>query len=226
MESKILAAQEFAAKVGEMSGNQLVAQRLEAMATFRAYAGDGFLPDNFVQQVKFREVRVPGPLNFTSNLTVAATTAFADFTPGWTYQNPTDRFCIVWAAGYEVHNIVASAAGTMPADGPIRQLRSKGSLTFHPPYGKQIQRSYAEHDLGPIDINVDTITTLVGAAQAQRNLRERLQEMVVDGVPLFVLAPNDTVTTDFGGLSGVTVGDSVSGVQLTQYFLCEEYVMA
>lgn len=226
MESKILVAQEFAAKVGEMSGNQLVAQRLEAMAIFRAYAGDGFLPDNFVQQVKFREVRVPGPLNFTSNLTVAATTAFADFTPGWTYQNPTDRFSIVWAAGYEMHNIVASAAGTMPADGPQRQLRSLGSLTFHPPYGKQIARAYAEHDLGTIDINVDTITTLVGAAQAQRNLRERLQEMVVDGVPLFVLAPNDTVTTDFGGLSGVTVADSVSGVQLTQYFLVEEYVMA
>jgi hypothetical protein len=225
-ESRVLAAQDFAAAVGQLSAQMTLDNRLRNAGKFFASAGSAFLADQFSRQVKRREVRIPGPLNYgatagSNNFTAAATTAFASAFPAWTYQNPTDRFAICWAMGLESHPLTTTTApGVAPADGVTRQLRGLGSITLHPPYGKQIARSYAEFDMGPIDINVDTITTLVAAAQAQRNLRERLQTSVIDErVPLFVLQPNDTVTVDFDGLNGATVADSVSGVSITQYLL-------
>ena len=200
-------------------------ERAQAASTFRRSGGDGFLPQDFAQQVKRKEVRIPGSLNYTNLFTYAATTTFADNAQAFSYTNPSDRFVIVWAMGLEMGNLFA-AAGTMPADGPLRQLRGLCSVIMNFPIGKAIQRSYAEFDLGTIEIEQDGQTTLVGAAMSQQNIRERLRRMIVRAQPLGVLRPNDMLTVGLANLQGATVADSVSGVGITQFLLLEEYVMS
>jgi hypothetical protein len=222
--SRIGASEDFAALAEIGYQQETLGARAAAATIFRASGQDQFLPEDFAQQVKREEIRVPGPVNYTNNFTYAATTTYTDNAAAWTYTNPSDRYTIVWSMGLEMHNLLASAAGTMPADGPLRQLRSNMSIICNFPNGKAIQRSYAEFDLGVAEIEQDGQTTLVGIAMSQQLLKERLKRMVVQGQPLGVLMPNDILTVGIAnGGSSATPADSVSGVQITQYLLCQEY---
>lgn len=222
--ARIQASEDFAA-IAEMGYQQeTLGARAAAATIFRASGQDQFLPEDFAQQVKREEIRIPGPVNYTNNFTYAATTTYTDSASAWTYTNPSDRYAIVWAMGLEMHNILASAAGTMPADGPLRQLRNTMSIICNFPNGKAIQRSYAEFDLGVAEVEQDGQTTLVGVAMSQVLLKARLKKMVVRGQPLGVLMPNDILTVGIAnGGSSATPADSVSGVQITQYLLLQEY---
>lgn len=207
---------EFGRLVADRTAQMTLVRRARQASIIRSKNGPGFDAAKFAREAKRSEIIIP----VAQNLTMAATTAFADGT--WTFANESDRTRVVWSAGIEIHDLLTDNDVAVP-DGVLRQLRAEGILRFNFPVGKAINRAYAEFDLGAANVEQDGITTLVAIALAQNNLRERLSKMIIDDEPLGVLEPDQTLTIDFSGLNGDTLEDSQSGLVGSAYLLCQDF---
>ena len=216
MEDKVKVAEKFDNLVVKGTGRAVLMDRISAASRMQQAGGDAFLPDVFARRAKRHELRVVPVIN----LTIAATTTYAD--GDFVFTNIGDRDTLVWAAGFEVHGLT-TALNSAIVDDVVRQLRALASLTFKFPNGKAVPRSYAEFDLGGIDVNQDGLTTLVAVSMAQRMLRERLIQASAPNIPLGYLGPTDPLVVSLTGITGVTPADSASGVSVSMYLLVEDY---
>jgi len=193
--------------------------------------GNAFKIEDFARYVGTLEKNL---IPADAQLTLAATTAFADGT--WTFTCPADRFRMIVNYGITLSNGANSVYR-----GVVNQLNHTGQLRINRNTGKAVTMPFRAFNLGTNPARVEmtgdtnasagTPITFTNAMQAQdQPLLEALlaplgmREAMVNAMD--VLGPNDTHTVNFQGLNGATLNNSQSGLVGALHALCIDAVQS
>lgn len=178
-------------------------------AAFLAMKGDAFNLDDYARRVNRIELNFPQGTLLT--MVGSTTTAWAD--GDWVLTNEKDRYRLLLNVGVIVGD---TTEGTALADGALQQLTMLGRIDTKRTTGRTSREAFRRYSLGVDRGEQDGVTTLVAQAKhsdplAQQLMPGGLEEAVAKAID--AQNPDEATTFSFNGLNGVTIADSVDGVQ-------------